>query len=92
MAEFKRNDKGIGYLVIDFMELIMYSDNPYPICDECIKDLIGYEDIVLIPILNQAYCHGCGHEVLKGLCDYPEDRPIREKREKFWKDYFKLEE
>lgn len=92
MAEFKRNNAGIGYLVINFIELIEYSDNPYPICDECMKDLIGYDDIILIPILNQAYCNSCGHEVLRGIHDYPEDRDIREKREQFWIDYFRLEE
>lgn len=83
MAKFNRNDKGTGYLIIDFMELIIYSDNPYPTCDECSKDLIGYEDIILISILNQAYCNSCGHEVLERIQDNHEDRDIREKRGQF---------
>lgn len=91
MAKFYRNKAGIGYLKIGFMELIKYSDNGFPICDECSKDLIGYNDIILIPILNQAYCSSCGRKVLAGIKDYEEDIPIRKKREQFWKDYFKLE-
>lgn len=73
------------------MDLIRYSDNGFPVCDECGKDLIGYNDIILIPILNQAYCNSCGKKVLAQIQDFEEDRPIREKREQFYKDYFKIE-
>lgn len=92
MAKFYRNDKSIGYLIIGFMELIKYSQNGFPICDECSKDLIGYDDIILVPILNQAYCNSCGKKVLATIVDYPEDRQYRERKEQFWLDYFKIEE
>jgi len=92
MAKFYRNKIGIGFLKINFMDLIKYSDNGFPICDKCLKDLIGYNDIILIPILNQAYCNECGKEVLAKIKDYEEDRWIRKKKEDFWKDYFKLKE
>lgn len=92
MAKFFRNEKDIGYLKIDFVELIKYSHNGFPICDKCSKDLIGYDNIVLIPILNQAYCKMCGMKTLKEIVDYPEDRTIRYKREEFYKTYFNLKE
>jgi hypothetical protein len=92
MAKFYRNDKSIGYLIIGFMELIKYSQNGFPICDECSKDLIGYDDIILIPILNQAYCNLCGRKVLERIIDYPEDRQYRKAKEQFWLDYFKIAE
>ena len=92
MAKFYRTEKGIGYLIIGFMELIKYSHNGFPICDDCLKDLIGYDDIILIPILNKAYCNPCGKKVLDRIVDYPEDRQIRERREQFWLDYFKIQE
>lgn len=92
MAKFFRNKNGIGYLKIGFMELIKYSNNGFPICDECLKDLIGYENIVLIPILNEAFCKECGEKRLKTIIDYPEDRHIRERREEFYKNYFKITE
>jgi len=92
MAKFYRNDKKIGYLVIDFVELIKYSGNIFPICDECSKDLLGHFDIILIPILNQAYCNPCGKTVLARIVDYPEDRQIRERREQFWLEHFNIQE
>ncbi|MEG3041582.1 MAG: hypothetical protein RR891_06225 [Clostridium sp.] len=92
MANFFRNNIGIGYLKISFMEIVKYSHNGFPICDECSKDLIGYEDIILIPILNQAYCSECGKSVLKRIKDYPEDRDCRRHREEFWKSYFNIKE
>lgn len=92
MAKFFRTDKCIGYLTIGFMELIKYSHNGFPVCDCCLKDLIGYNDIILIPYENQAYCKACGTRRLKEIIPYEEDNAIREKRERFWLDYFKLEE
>ena len=92
MAKFYRTEKGIGYLIIGFMELIEYSHNGFPVCDNCLKDLIGYNDIMLIPYENQAYCKVCGTKRLKELIPYEEDNAIREKREQFWLDYFKIKE
>jgi len=92
MAKFFRNKDGVGYLIIGFMELIKYSKNGFPICDQCLKDLIGYNDIILIPYENQAYCKSCGLKRLRNILDYPEDREIREKREKFYMDYFNIKE
>lgn len=92
MAKFFRNKKGIGYLKINFMELMKYGNNGFPICDSCLKDLIGYSDIVLIPILNEAFCNECGKERLESVVDYPEDREIRTKIEEFYKNYWRIKE
>jgi len=92
MANFYRNDKDIGYLEINFMELINYSRNGFPVCDECLSDLIGYNDIILIPYTNEAYCNKHGGERLKRLTRHPEDEPVRKRREDFFLNYFELEE
>ncbi|MCF8017796.1 MAG: hypothetical protein K9L62_00225 [Vallitaleaceae bacterium] len=92
MAKFYRAENGISWLKITWLELAEYSSNMTPICDECLKDLIGYNDIVLIPLLNQAYCHECGKKVLKRMVNYPEDRPYAKSKELFWLDYFGLDD
>jgi len=92
MAKFYRHKNGLGWLKITWIELIRYSKNMRPICDECLKDLIGFNNIVLIPILNQAYCPECGKKVLARLQNYPEDRPIAKRREDFYQNYFGIKE
>lgn len=92
MATFNRNEKGIAWLKITWVELLHYSGNPSPICDECLQSLAGKRDIVLLPILNEAYCSECGAKVLARLVDYPEDRPLARRREQFWLNYFGLKE
>lgn len=92
MAKFSRHKNGIGWLKITWLELAKYSGNMAPICDECVKDIIGFSNIVLIPILNQAYCPECGKAVLDRMYNYPEDRPIAERREQFYLNYFGIKE
>lgn len=92
MIDFKRNDKGIGYFVLDTMSLIRYNHLIDPVCDECLKSLHFMNDIILIPILNEAFCNKCGKEALDRIIDYPEDRPIRHKREEFFKEFYEVKE
>lgn len=92
MAEFLRNEKGIAYLKITWLDLVKYSENISPVCDECLTSLIGNNDVMLIPILNEAYCPKCGAKVLDRLNKYPEDVAIEESREQFWLKYFNIKE
>lgn len=93
MAKFYRHKNGIGWLKITWLELAKYSENMIPVCDECLKDLIGFSNIVLLPILNEAYCPECGKQVLNRIQSYhPEDRPIAKRREEFYLNYFGIEE
>ena len=92
MAKFYRNEKGIGYLYITDTELIDYSEIDAPICDNCLTSVLGNKKIMLIPICNEAYCEKCAPEHLASIKDYPQDRPIRYKREEFYKNYFKISE
>ena len=92
MAKFFRHSNGIGWLKITWLELAKYSSNMAPVCDECLKDLIGFSNIVLIPVLNQAYCPECGKEVLNRMHNYLEDRSIEERREQFYLNYFGIKE
>lgn len=92
MAKFFRANNGIAYLEITQQELSVYSDNARPICDDCLNSLIGRNDIILIPLLNEAYCPECGKNVLKRLHNYEADRPYAAKKERFWLDYFELKD
>lgn len=92
MAEFYRTLGGTPWLKITCQELSEYSENERPICDECLKSLVGCDEIVLLPILNEAYCPECGKERLARVRRYPEDIPIEERRAQFYKDYFKIRE
>lgn len=88
MAKFFRNENDIGYLEITWLELAEYLGNGFPICDSCLKDLIGYNNIILLPALNEAYCKECGKKRVAETKDYPSDREIRYYRENFYKEYF----
>lgn len=92
MATFKRHENGIGSLEITWIELSIYSQNAHPVCDECLKSLVGQEKVTLIPLLNQAYCPVCGPEVLARMVNYSEDRPYATAKERFWLNYFGLKE
>jgi predicted amidophosphoribosyltransferase len=92
MSTFHRTPRGIGYLKITWLELMQYSRNPHPVCDLCDRPVSGHDDIVLIPLLNQAYCPACGNAVANRMKNYPEDRQYAREKERFWLDYFKIEE
>jgi len=92
MAEFFRHKNGIAWLKITWLDLVEYSENISPICDECLESLIGRNDVILIPILNEAFCPKCGEKILARQKKYPEDRHIEERREQFWLNYFGLKE
>lgn len=92
MAEFHRTKAGTPYLKITWLELAKYSENACPICDECLTSLIGCNEVVLLPILNEAYCPKCGKARLARVHRYPEDIPFEERRAQFYKDYFKIRE
>ena len=92
MARFHREANGTPWLEITCQELMDYSDNPRPICDECLKSLAGCNNIVLIPILNEAFCPEHGREALARIHRYPEDLPIEERRTQFYLDYFGIQE
>ncbi|MEG1515709.1 MAG: hypothetical protein RSD95_12545, partial [Clostridia bacterium] len=86
---FHRNKNGVGWFKITWLDLARYSGNMMPICGECLNDLVGRNNITLIPILNEAYCPKCAPSVLKfidHICD--EDKPIADRRERFYADYF----
>ena len=69
MGKYHRTKDGTAWLEITWLDLMAYSNNPCPICDECGKDLIGCDHIVLIPILNEAFWHkrnGCPYLPKRG--------------------------
>ena len=91
MAKYHKTKDGTAWLEITWLDLMAYSNNPCPICDECGKDLIGCDHIVLIPILNEAFCPKCGKAKLSSLHRYPEDRLIEERRERQWMQFLELQ-
>lgn len=88
MALLLYANNGAPWFNISSRELIGYSGNDYPICDDCMKSLIGCSDIVLIPILNEAYCPKCGKTKLAQLGRYPEDAITEQRRTRFYAEYF----
>lgn len=92
MATFHRTANGAAYLNITCEELSGYSGMERPVCDECLQSLVDCQSITLVPILNEAYCPKCSTERLARIRRYPEDRPIEERREQFWKNYFGIQE
>ncbi len=92
MAILHRTKSGIAYIKLTWLELARYSGNMQPVCDFCVQDLIGYSDVTLVPILNQALCPACAKGYLKGAKRYSEDAAIEQKREAFWKNFYDLHE
>lgn len=88
MALLRYAENGTPWFNITFRELIEYSGNAYPICDDCITSLIGCNDIVLIPILNEAYCPKCGKDKLSAIRRYAADAPAEKRRMQYYLDYF----
>lgn len=88
MPELK-NTRGIDYFDnIDFKEIIKYSQNPNPICGDCLKSLLFMNDLIHIPILNEVYCNKCGTNHLKEMRYFPEDDECQKRRTNFYKNYF----
>lgn len=88
MAKLHHTENGSPWLEITCEELTGYSGSEHPICDECLKSLVGVDNITLIPILNEAFCPECAPKRLADLRRYPEDWEVEERRVKFWLNYF----
>ena len=55
-----RNFNGIDFFEnVDFKKIIIYSENPNPICGEYLTSLLFKEDLILIPIFNEVYYNKC---------------------------------
>lgn len=91
MATFQVAPTGIGYLEVTYYELMAYSQIPVLVCDQCYKGLLPSDTLTVIPVLNMAFCEDCKAEKLESVKDYPQDRPIRFKREAFWRDFYNIE-
>lgn len=91
MATFDISKNNIGYLTVSYDELMSYSRIPELVCDDCNNLLQHDESVVVIPVLNQAYCPTCTPSKLASVKDYPEDRPIRARREQFWCNFYGIE-
>ena len=90
--KLKKDEKGIYYIEkLSFWDLIKITGNGFPVCDECSKDLIGYENLVLVPILNEVYCKECAKKKLKEIRYYPEDDEIQERRVDYYCDALGIE-
>ena len=93
IMELKKTKNGTHYIDnVKFMDLIRITGNGFPICDCCRKDLIGYNDLILVPILNEVYCKECGKKELKQIKYYEEDREIEERRTSYYCDVLGIKE
>lgn len=83
-----KNREGIDYFdKVDFKQIVTYSGNPNPVCGNCLTNLLLKNDLILIPILNEVYCHKCGLEQLNEMKHYPEDDEVQKRRTRFWNNY-----
>lgn len=87
----KNKQNNVDYFIISYDELVKYNQIEDSVCDECLKllKLKKDEKIILIPILNEAFCYECGIKKVNWLHDYPEDRIIQEGRTNFYINFFK---
>lgn len=90
--EFFRTKSGVGYIKMTWLDLTRYSGMMAPICDFCAAPLTGEQDVTLVPAANQALCPKCAEKYLKTARSYPEDAPIVQRREKFYKEFYGLNE
>lgn len=89
MAKFRHSENGTPWFSITAKELIAYSGDDYPICDDCTASLQERADIVLIPILNEAFCPKCGQNKLAHMARYSVDTDIEQRRTEFYLEYFR---
>lgn len=92
MAKLYKNvSNNIDYYVINYEELVLYNKLIDSVCDECLKLLKNSKDekIILIPILNEAFCYKCGIEKVRKMKDYPEEKDIQKRRTYFCMEFFK---
>ena len=89
--EFYRTKTGVGYIKMTWLDLVRYSGMIAPICDFCATPLSGEQDVTLIPALNQTVCPKCAEKYIKTARPYPEDAPIVQRREAFYKKFYGLD-
>lgn len=77
MAKLHHTENGTPWLEITCEELSGYSRMERPVCDECLKSLVGLDNITLVPILNEAYCPECGPKQLPSSGDTQKTAPSR---------------
>ena len=90
MATLKKIGKIDYFENVDFKQIVSYSGNPNPKCDECLKNILFINDLILIPILNEVYCKKCGTEKLKQMQNwrhYRTDDEVQKRRTTFWNNY-----
>lgn len=93
MAKLYKNKlNNIDYFIITLKELTEYNCLKKSICDECLRKLTDNDQIVLIPILNEACDYECGIKKVKHLKDIQNispDREIQKRRTEFYIKFFK---
>ena len=88
MAEFKRTGNGIGYILCNYAQSIMYCENNLPKCGECNEKLMD-DNCMFIPYTNEIYHKHCGENVLKNMKNYREDKSFRLNRERNYINWFR---
>ena len=92
MGKLLKNKNGAQYYEITDKELITCTSNSQPVCDHCLTSLLNKKDILLIPILNMAFCRSCGEGALENIVSYPEEKYIEDRRIEYYNHQFKIGE
>lgn len=92
MAKLYKNEtNNVDYFIITLKELEEYNCLKKSVCDECLKELTDNDQIILIPILNEAYDYEYGIKKVKQLKDIQNispDREIQKRRTEFYIKFF----
>ncbi len=89
---YKNESNSVDYFIINLHELTEYNSSEKSVCDECLRKLNNDDQIILIPILNEAYDYKCGIDKvnwLRNIKNISPDEEIQKRRTKFYIQFFK---
>lgn len=89
---YKNESNSVDYFIINLHELTEYNSSEKSVCDECLRKLNNDDQIILIPILNEAYDYKCGIDKvnwLNNIQNHSTDYEIQRRRTEFYIRFFK---
>lgn len=83
---YKNESNSVDYFIINLHELTEYNSSEKSVCDECLRKLNNDDQIILIPILNEAYDYKCGIDKvnwLRNIKNISPDEEIQKEEQNF---------
>lgn len=86
MAKLCRTRNRVPYFKIDKSDYIRLFNKQLPICNNCLKSLIGMECCILLPLSSVIYCKECGIKILKTEKINGANKNIKKKKVNYYKN------